>query len=133
MPRQLFHEHDCDRCAHLLSLTADGKAIDVYRCGRPEKEGILSTTFLLRFSNKPSDYWSAPLELVGPHMRQHAWMRAVLRALVAESDFDQSKRQLLGLWLCRTGDDLISDTASMAAIRDWILRAPVITGENNDG
>jgi len=133
MPRQRFHIHECDRCAHLLSMTTDGRAVDVYRCSHPEKEGILGTTFLLRFSDDPPDYWSGPLDIVGSLFREHGWMRAVLRALVADSAFSLPKRQMLDLWLRRLGEDLISDTAAVTALRECILRAPAITGEKTDG
>jgi hypothetical protein len=76
---EAFHNHDCDKCTHLLSTEYLRWAIDVYYC---ESRDLFGGSLILRLSDDPPDYWSSGLDTLHPGSRSLSYWSPVMRAIV---------------------------------------------------
>jgi len=55
------YQHDCTLCRFMQNLTVEGIVYDVYRC---PKTAIGESTWLARYGDEGSEYWSMPWDVM---------------------------------------------------------------------
>jgi hypothetical protein len=110
---EAFHNHDCDKCTHLLSTEYLRWAIDVYYC---ESRDLFGGSLILRLSDDPPDYWSSGLDTLHPGSRSLSYWSPVMRAIVETAGCATPKMiQAFNIW---TNDAGRATSAGLAELQD---------------